>query len=76
MMQKPFLMCVKFICGGLKMASMADHDEDLEEGGVELIEGVDVGEEEGEGLLGHRVLFGNLVPEPLRLEVRYRGYYV
>ena len=66
MMQKPFLMCVKFICGGLKMASMADHDEDLEEGGVELIEGVDVGEEEGEGLLGHRVLFGNLVPEPLR----------
>ena len=53
MMQKPFLMCVKFICGGLKMASMADHDEDLEEGGVELIEGVDVGEEEGEGLLGH-----------------------
>ena len=35
------------------MASMADHDEDLEEGGVELIEGVDVGEEEGEGLLGH-----------------------
>ena len=61
------------------MASMADHDEDLEEGGVELIEGVDVGEEEGEGLLGHRVLFGNLVPEPLRLEVglesiMYRGW--
>ena len=61
------------------MVSMADHDEDLEEGGVELIEWVDVGEEEGEGLLGHWVFFGNLVPEPLRLEVgiesiMYRGW--
>ena len=57
------------------MACMADHDDDLEEGGVELIEGIDVGEEEGEGLFGHRVLFGNLVPEPLRLEVGLEGMY-
>jgi len=37
----------------------------LEEGGVELVERVDVREEEGDCLLRHVLLFGNLVPEPL-----------
>ena len=52
-----------------------DNDDHLEESSVKFIERVDVGEEEGECLLWHRVLFGDLVPEPLMLEVGIEGRY-
>ncbi len=45
----------------------------LEEGGVELVERVDVGEQEGDRLLGHVLLFGHLVPEPLGVK-QYKLY--
>ena len=32
---------------------------------MQLVQGVNVGEEQGECVLGHRVLLGDLVPEPL-----------
>ena len=38
----------------------------LEEGGVNLVEWVDVAEEQVDRLLGHVLLFAHLVPEPLK----------
>ena len=64
------MMCIKLRRrdeNGSKIVEVEEdkNEDDLEESGVQLVEGVDVGEEEGEGLLRHRVLFRNLVPEPL-----------
>ena len=42
---------------------------------MELVQGVDVGEEECEGVLRHRVLLGHLVSKPLnRIDIFIYGF--